>query len=78
MVEASVSLLFLEVREIFLEVLDGDAARCAAAGDARHIRRVQAQFVHARFHARRHVAGASGVRRDRQAAHGRFHAVTFG
>ena len=52
MVEAVVSLCFLQMGEEFFEILDGDAARGAAAGQAGQVGGVQAQFVHARFHAR--------------------------
>ena len=72
--EAWLSLVPLEIGDELLEVLDRDAAGGAAAGDARQIGRVQTEFMHARLHARRHVAGAGGIRRDRQTAHGRLHA----
>ena len=66
-------LVLLEVGDELLEILDGDAPAGAAAGKPGQVGGVQAQFVHARLHARRHVAGAGGVGRHGQAAHGRLH-----
>ena len=65
-------LVLLELGDEFFEILDGHAARRAAAGDAREIGGVQAEFVHARLHPRRDVARAGRMRRHRQAAHGRL------
>ena len=70
-------LVVLELGEKFLEVLDGHAPRRAAAGDAREVGGVQAEFVHPRFHPRRHEARSGGVRRHRQSAHGRLDAGFF-
>ncbi len=66
--------LLLQVGDEFLEVLNGHAARRAAAGDAREVGGVQAEFVHARLEPRRKIAGTGGVRGHRQAADGRLDA----
>ena len=70
-------LVVVERGEEFLEVLDRHAPRRAAAGDAREVGGVQAEFVHARLHPRRHEARARRMRRHRQAAHGGLHAGGF-
>jgi len=69
--------LFLRVGEIFFKILDGHAAGGAAASDAGEVGGVQAQFVHARFHSRRHIAGPGGVRWHGQAANGGLNALSL-
>ena len=64
--------MLFEVCDEFFEILDGHAPRRAAAGDASEVGGMQTEFVHARFHARRHVARAGGIRGHRQSANGWF------
>ena len=65
--------LLFQMRDEFLEVLHGDAARRAAAGDAREVGGVQTEFVHARLEPGRKIARALGVGRHGQTAHGGLH-----
>ncbi len=73
--EALAHLLLFEIGEEFFKILDGHAARRAAARDAGEIGGVQTEFVHARLQARRQIARAGRIRRHGQAAHGRLHAA---
>ena len=53
-----------------LEVFDGDAAACAAAGDGGEVGGVEAEFLHADAEARGDVACAGGVGGDGEAGEG--------
>jgi hypothetical protein len=67
--------MLLEAGDELFEILHGDTAGGTATSQTRKVRRVQAEFGHASFHAGRDIAGAGSVCGHGQAANGRLNSL---